>query len=162
MSSLVALFGGCCCLMLVLLIAGVVYFLFGRKQNSPLLNNVVDPAYAQIGGIPGAPAGGAWGGVVSRVTSDGFWMLGQALMPGSIVNYRYRSGNDWITRSVPYQPGPDGHFVYLGHPPGNIQITHVTPPNANVSAPPPNESEPLPTMIIDTPFAKPTGFPPAY
>jgi hypothetical protein len=164
--SYIAVFGGCCCLTTVLMIAGIVYFFFGRKQNPTVINNVVNP-YGSSGGVPGAPPGAGWGNLVSRVTSDGFWMLGQSLQPGSIINYRYRSGNEWIDRSVPYQPGPDGHFVYLGHPPGNIHVTHVTPPGGNVPPPPPAPSSPLvddelPRTIIQTPSVPSTGYPSAY
>jgi hypothetical protein len=86
--------------------------------------------------VPGAePAVGRmaqYGNIISEISNDGFYILNQYLAPGAMVHYRYRSGGSWITRSVPYQPGPRGHYVYLGAMPEDLQVTDVVPPNTGV------------------------------
>src|SRR6185295_2065853 len=120
--------GGCCCFLLLIVVAFVAWKMMSRKWP---------PAGGPSATLPdGRPAHGAapavgrmaqYGNIISETSSDGFYILNQYLTAGSVIHYRYRSGGEWISRSVPYQPGPRGHYVYLGAAPQDLQVTDVVP-----------------------------------
>lgn len=176
--SFISLFGGCCCCFLIIIIAAFVIYKAVSKKKSP----VDDPMNFEPVGAPPPPPlkqGGMntntvgrfaqYGNLISSVGGDGFYILNEFLTPGSVVHYRYRQGGNWFTRSVPYQPGPQGHFVYLGSAPSDIQVVDVVPPGES-----PVIDDPARTMITsgmpprkverDDPPARTigTGYPSAY
>ena len=155
--------GGCCCFLLVIVVAFVAWKMMSRKAPGPSATFT-----------DGRPAGGAapavgrmaqYGNIISETSSDGFYILNQYLTPGSLIHYRYRSGSEWISRSVPYQPGPRGHYVYLGATPQDLQITDVVPAAGSMESP----EDPMRTMIMPSGTVpsrpiepKPPKFPSAY
>jgi hypothetical protein len=162
--------GGCCCFLFLLIVGFVVYKLMSKKNDAPPASsapaapmNTAAPGNPSVQGSVSGPAVGRvaqYGTIITRVTDDGFWIANQFLTAGSVVHYRYRSGSDWIVRTVVYQPGADGQFVHVGAAAQNLQVIDVVPPAGATES-----EDPLRTMVMGTsPFAQQqpgSGTPPA-
>jgi hypothetical protein len=61
-----------------------------------------------------------------RIVNDGFWLDDPALPRGSRIPYRYRAGGRLHQGTIEYYPGPDGHFVYTGETPSDVEIADRT------------------------------------
>lgn len=124
--------GGCCCFVVVAGIAFLAFKMLSGKKNEPPAARLTDrksaPAPMPVTGAgPVAGRLAQYGNIVSRTTDDGFYFFNEMLTPGSLINYRYRNNSGWVSRSVPYQPGPQGHFVYLGGAPRDLEVIDVIP-----------------------------------
>lgn len=158
--------GGCCCFLLLLVVGLIVWKMMSRKRPPPGSSaTLTDNRPAVTGATPAVGRMAQYGNIISEISNDGFYILNQYLTPGSLVHYRYRSGGGWVTRSVPYQPGPRGHYVYLGAMPQDLQITDVVPAVTSTESP----EDPMRTMIMPSgtvprPAAspQPPKFPSAY
>jgi formylglycine-generating enzyme required for sulfatase activity len=115
-----------------------------------------------------------------RIVNDGFWLEDPAYSPGSVVRYSYRVGHTPHSGEFTVGPGHQGHFVYTGGTPSDIQIleilsgTGILPGSqpydsiqsvsgpviiGSISPPPP----PSPRRTPPSPPPHRTGgFPPAY
>jgi hypothetical protein len=62
-----------------------------------------------------------------RVVEDGFWIKDPGLRRGSRVSYRCRTSSGTRTNTFEYYPGRDGHFVYTGEGPEDIEVAPVAP-----------------------------------
>jgi hypothetical protein len=136
--------GSCCCFLLVIVVAIIVWKMMSRNKTPPPASFTDNRPVSA-----GAPAVGRmaqYGNIISDISDEGFYIFNQYLTPGSMVHYRYRTDGGWVTRSVPYQPGPRGHFVYLGSTPQDLQVTDVVPAGTSADAP----EDPMRTMIVPT------------
>jgi len=57
-----------------------------------------------------------------RTVADGFWILGNVLQ-GTMLDVMWNGMTSSHTRSLGYQPGPQGHFVFTGEPPTQVAVT---------------------------------------
>ena len=57
---------------------------------------------------------------------DGFWIEGEGLAPGTLLDYYYWVGGLRRAERVPFQPGPDGRqFIYTGSRPDRVSVAPV-------------------------------------
>lgn len=136
----------CCCLMAVAGLGYLAYRLFISKRPPPgaMLTDRPMPA----GNFPAVSSRVAqYGNIVSNITDDGFYLFNNFLQPGSMIHYRYRGPSGWITRCVPYQPGPQGHYVYVGSAPSDIQIVDVVPNGPQI-----DDDDTDATIVTRSPF----------
>lgn len=116
--------------------------------------------------ISGGPISGGsiTGGSVQRTVSDGFWLGALGGLAGHTVRYRcLLDGQPHVGQAV-VQSGPQGHFVYTGGTPMDVQILGIDPPGVNVGGdfaqPSPQPPHHVPTP---TPSSQPfRGYPSAY
>jgi formylglycine-generating enzyme required for sulfatase activity len=117
-----------------------------------------------------------------RIVSDGFWLEDPAYSPGSLVRYTCLIDGRPTDGEFTVGPGHQGHFVYTGGTPSEIEIREIVSssgmpsPDAGehfgttgpflggVTTPlPPPRVSPVSPPIPPTPPAQPRrGFPPAY
>jgi hypothetical protein len=112
-----------------------------------------------------------------RIVEDGFWLEDPVYSAGSTVRYSYVSGGKRTQAEFIVGPGHEGHFVYTGLKPSDVQILAVIP------GAPPRHDEPPDDLYRNTgtfigtqtafdqpppppppPRPRPSGpsFPPAY
>jgi formylglycine-generating enzyme required for sulfatase activity len=115
-----------------------------------------------------------------RIVSDGFWLEDPVYSPGSIVRYACQIDGAPTDGEFTVGPGHQGHFVYTGGTPADVEIREIIPSSGMRSPdtgehlygttggmlggystpPPPPRASSAPPPI---PPAHPrTGFPPAY
>lgn len=126
--------GGCCCFVFVAGLAFLAFKMLSGKKNEPPAARLTDRQAAPTAVAGQGPVAGRlaqYGNIVSRTTDDGFYFFNELLTPGSLINYRYRTNSGWVSRSVPYQPGPQGHFVYLGNAPRDLEVIDVVPSSSS-------------------------------
>jgi formylglycine-generating enzyme required for sulfatase activity len=114
-----------------------------------------------------------------RIVDDGFWLEDPIYSPGSIVRYSCRVGHTPTSGEFTVGPGHQGHFVYTGGTPSDVQILDVSPVagimpgtepydtthsmgmpfiiGSTNPAPPPRTPPPPPRPAVHR-----SGFPPAY
>ncbi|HEY3965791.1 MAG TPA: SUMF1/EgtB/PvdO family nonheme iron enzyme [Planctomycetaceae bacterium] len=115
----------------------------------------------------------------SRIVDDGFWLEDPIYSPGSIVRYSCRVGHTPTSGEFTVGLGHQGHFVYTGGTPSDVQILDVSPVagimpgtepydtthsmgmpfiiGSTNPAPPPRTPPPPPRPAVHR-----SGFPPAY
>jgi hypothetical protein len=123
----------CCCFLVVAGLGYLAYRLFISKRPPPAAM-LTDRPMPSAGVAPVSSRVAQYGNIISNITDDGFYLFNNFLTPGAMIHYRYRGPGGWITRCVPYQPGPQGHYVYVGSQPSDVQIVDVVPkgsPNVN-------------------------------
>ncbi len=121
-----ALSGLCCCFVVFIGLGYLAYrLLFAKKPidtarftDRPMPSSNFPAVSSRVG---------QYGNLISNVTDDGFYIFNNLLSPGAMVHYRYRGPGGWVTRCVPYQPGPQGHYVYVGTQPADVQVVDVVP-----------------------------------
>jgi len=74
-----------------------------------------------------------------RVVDDGFWLEDPVYSAGSTVRYSYVSGGKRSQGEFTVGPGHQGHFVYTGVKPSDIQILAVIPGAAPRHDEPPDD-----------------------
>ncbi|MEI6233721.1 MAG: hypothetical protein WCT04_11750 [Planctomycetota bacterium] len=133
---IVGVLGLGCCFLFVAGFAFLIYRLLSKKPSSQREASLTDRATpSNLPPVSGRVA--QYGKIVSNISDDGFYLFNNFLTPGTMIHYRYQGPSGWITQSVPYQPGPRGHFVYVGSPPRDIQIVDVvsnSPRNARAAS----------------------------
>ncbi len=103
------------------------------------------------------------GGTVHRIVDDGFWLGALSGMAGQSLRYRCMLNGQPHFGNTVIQSGPQGHFVYTGGTPSNVQILGIDPPGVNTQDNPAQPATPdlPPTQPI--PSSEPfLGTPPAY
>jgi hypothetical protein len=117
----------CPCIMVVL--GGtvlVVLLIIWRGQKRSVPDDY--PAGVQPN-VP--PAGGRRTGSqprrAPRIVNDGFWLEDPIYSPGTIVRYSYLIGHTPNSGEFTIGPGHQGHFVYTGGTPSQIQILEIQP-----------------------------------
>lgn len=138
----------CCCFLVVGGIGYLAYRLLVKKKAPPGAN-LLDAAVVEPVVAPVNSRVAQYGNIISGVTDEGFYLLNSMLTQGSMVHYRYRGPTGWVTRAIPYQPGPQGHFVYVGSKPTDLQIVDVVPGNPSIDDRFENSEA---TMIQPNPF----------
>jgi formylglycine-generating enzyme required for sulfatase activity len=104
------------------------------------------------------------GGSVQRTVDDGFWLGALGGLAGHSVRYRcLLDGQPHVGQAV-VQSGPQGHFVYTGGTPTDVQILGIDPPGAIVGG---DFTQPSPQpphhVAKPTPPSQPfRGYPSAY
>ena len=58
-----------------------------------------------------------------RLGEDGFWIVGDGVSAGTPVSCRYTVNGNTLTKSVRYEPGPQGQFIFTGSRPSNVSIS---------------------------------------
>jgi sulfatase modifying factor 1 len=103
-----------------------------------------------------------------RPAVDGFWISAAGLRAGSTIRYRYVAGGMDQIGEVPYQPGPQGQFVYTGGTPTDVRVLEVVAPDDFSSGPGPGMRMGWPqgpSHFRSSPPPRPgpsTGYPSAY
>jgi formylglycine-generating enzyme required for sulfatase activity len=176
-----SLLAGLLCPCVLLVVGGAVLIIVlivwrGQKKSSPddyaggVLPDVTAPPPRKTGPKPRrAP----------RIVNDGFWLEDPVYSPGSVVRYSCRVGHTPHSGEFTVGPGHQGHFVYTGGTPSDIQILEVLPGagilpgsqpydsiesvsgptiiGSTIPPPPPPRTPPPPP-----PPHRAGGFPPAY
>jgi len=62
-----------------------------------------------------------------RIVADGFWLEDPAYSPGSLVRYTCRIDGAVTDGEFTVGPGHQGHFVYTGGTPSDIEIRDIVP-----------------------------------
>ncbi len=58
-----------------------------------------------------------------RVGEDGFWIVGDGVSAGTPISCRYTVNGNSQTKTVRYEPGPQGQFVFTGSRPSNVSVS---------------------------------------
>jgi formylglycine-generating enzyme len=127
------------------------------------------------GGFPpvggGGPIfGGGGGRVITRIGNDGFWITGENIPVGTSMVCRYEADGAEQEVQVPYEPGPEGQFVYTGQRPSNVTVVIAGqsslfqgPVVRNIVSPPYGSSGTVtPMTSSDDSTPSPPTNPPAY
>ena len=92
-----------------------------------------------------------------RVVDDGFWIIGEGIAAGTLLNCRYQVGGGAQQLDVRYEPGPQGHFVFTGARPSNVSVA------MNPGARPTSRTRGAADLDVDTNDEPPfSGHPRAY
>ena len=79
-------------------------------------------------GGPGRPGSARTGPRrAPRIVADGFWLEDPAYAPGSLVRYSCKIDGTLTDGEFTVGPGHQGHFVYTGGTPSDIEIRDVVP-----------------------------------
>ncbi len=58
-----------------------------------------------------------------RLGEDGFWIVGEGVSSGTPIVCRYTVNGNSQAKTVPYEPGPQGQFVFTGSRPANVSVS---------------------------------------
>ena len=114
-----------CALVLIGAFALVVFIIIWRRQKRSLPSDV--PGGVQPDGPPADRRKATKGPRPPRIVKDGFWLEDPIYSPGSVVRYSCQIGHTPTSGDFIVGVGHQGHFVYTGGTPSNIQILEVRP-----------------------------------
>ena len=81
-----------------------------------------NPGGRGIGGLPGT-ASLSGQPLRVRLGEDGFWIVGEGVSAGTPISCRYSVNGNSESKSVRYEPGPNGQFVFTGSRPSNVSVS---------------------------------------
>lgn len=58
-----------------------------------------------------------------RLGEDGFWIVGDGITAGALIACSYMVNGNSEKKTVRYEPGPDGQFVFTGSRPTNVSVS---------------------------------------
>ena len=100
----------------ILVILGIAVFVIRKIFGA--VSNALSPPMPGISPLSGVPVRGF---SPFRAMDDGFWI--QSNWPaGTPLHLSYLCGGIPRTHTVIYRPGPEGHFIYTGERPDDIQV----------------------------------------
>ena len=180
------LLGLLCPCVMVLVGGGVLIFLFvlwrgsgSSRTEQPILP--VDSPPQRTGPTTRPGQTGSRPRRAPRIVTDGFWLEDPVYSPGSIVRYSCQIDGAPTDGEFTVGPGHQGHFVYTGGTPADVEIREIIPSSGMRS---PDVTDPLygttggmlggyssspppPPRVTSSPPPLPPahprgGFPPAY
>ncbi|MBI3861193.1 MAG: formylglycine-generating enzyme family protein [Planctomycetia bacterium] len=173
-----SLLAGILCPCVLLLVGGVVLIVIiavWRGQKKSMQDDY--PVGVQPDPVtqPPGPKSGPKPRRAPRIVADGFWLEDPIYTPGCVVRYSCRVGHTPNSGEFTVGPGHQGHFVYTGGTPSDVQILEVRPGAGGVRTDQPFDtfqstsgpviigtSTPPPPPQTPAPPVHRAGFPPAY